>query len=135
MSQAKFGEYLRKRRTAGRSGWPLYSVRGLAAKVGVAACYISKVERGETGPPSEDTICRIAEALGEDPDILLALAGKVSSDLQDVIRKRPRLFAELIRQLRDAPDPVVHRVVREVREEAAEYRSGPDAHEGGRAGT
>lgn len=127
MSQAQFGEYLRQRRTEPGPGRIRYSVRGLAAKVGVAACYISKVERGETGPPSEDTICRIAEAMGEDPDVLLALAGKVSSDLQAVIRKRPRLFADLIRQLRDAPSPFVERVVREVREEAAVYRTGPDA--------
>ena len=44
------------------------------------------------------------------------LAGKVSGDLQDIIRKRPRLFADLIRQLKDAPDHAVLRVVREVRD-------------------
>ena len=58
----------------------------------------------------------VAEALGEDPDVLLALAGKVSSDLQGVIRQRPQLFAELIRQLRDLPDHAVLRLVREVRD-------------------
>ena len=58
----------------------------------------------------------LAEELDEDPDILLALAGKVSSDLQEVIRKRPKLFADLIRQLRSAPDRAVLRLVREVRD-------------------
>ena len=48
--------------------------------------------------------------------MLLALAGKVSMDLQEVIRKRPELFAGLIRQLKDMPDHAVLRVVREVRD-------------------
>ena len=59
---------------------------------------------------------RLARELGEDPDLLLALAGKVSSDLKEIIRKRPRLFAELIRQLKEAPDDAILRVVREVRD-------------------
>ena len=93
-----------------------FSVRGLAARVGVEPSYLSKVEREEVAPPSEATISRLAEALGEDPDVLLALAGKVSSDLQSVIRQRPQLFGELIRQLRDLPDHAVLRLVREVRD-------------------
>lgn len=47
---------------------------------------------------------------------MLALAGKVSMDLQEAIRKRPELFAGLIRQLKDMPDHAVLRVVREVRD-------------------
>ena len=58
----------------------------------------------------------LARELGEDPDVLLAMAGKVSSDLQEIIRKRPELFAELIRQLKKAPDHAVLKVVREVRD-------------------
>ena len=67
-------------------------------------------------PPSEMTICRIAEELGQDGDVLLAMAGKVSKDLLDIIRKRPQLFAELLKQLKDAPDDAIYRVVREVRD-------------------
>ena len=58
----------------------------------------------------------LAKELGEDPDVMLALAGKVSSDLQEVIRKRPQLFAKLIREFKDMPDHAVLRVVREVRD-------------------
>ena len=47
---------------------------------------------------------------------LLAMAGKVGSDLQAIIRRRPREFAELIRQLKDAPDDAILRVVREVKD-------------------
>jgi len=48
--------------------------------------------------------------------VLLAMAGKVSSDLLKVIRDRPILFAELIRKLKTEPDYAVLRVVREVRD-------------------
>jgi len=44
------------------------------------------------------------------------LAGKVSADLQLVIRKRPELFAQVIRDLARLPDHAVLRVVREVRD-------------------
>jgi transcriptional regulator with XRE-family HTH domain len=95
---------------------PHFSVRRLAQRIGVQPSYLSKVERGEASPPSEATIVRLAQELGEDVDILLALAGKVSSDLQQVIRKRPAVFAELIRELKDLPDQAVLRIVREVRD-------------------
>jgi HTH-type transcriptional regulator, competence development regulator len=115
MRQA-FGEYIRKRRLERARKEPGFSVRQMARKLGVAACYVSKIELGQVGPPSEETTRRLAALLDEDPDVLLALAGKVSSDLQTVIRKRPRLFADLIRELRDAPDHAVLRIVREVRD-------------------
>jgi hypothetical protein len=44
------------------------------------------------------------------------MAGKVSSDLQAIIRKRPQLFAQLIRELKNMPDRAVLRLVREVRD-------------------
>lgn len=111
-----FGEYLRKRRECRRTSDPSFSVRQLAARVGVEPSYLSKVERGQQPPPSEQTIASLARELDEDPDVLLALAGKVSAELQSIIRGRPKLFAELIRQLKDTPDQAVLRLVREVRD-------------------
>ena len=58
----------------------------------------------------------MAEDLGLDPDVLLAMAGKVSSELQEVIRNRPELFGALLRELKSAPDNAVLRLVREVRD-------------------
>jgi len=111
-----FGGFVRETREALRAKDPSFSVRQVAARIGVQPSYLSKVERGDVGPPSENTIVRLAEDLGEDPDVMLALASKVSSDLLDVIRKRPRLFADLIRELKDMPDRAVLRLVREVRD-------------------
>lgn len=113
---ATFGDFIRQQREARRTKDPAFSVRQVAQRVGIEPSYLSKIERGEQPPPSEQTIAAIARELGEDPDVLLALAGKVSSDLQAVIRKRPKLFAQLIRELRKMPDHAVLRVVREIRD-------------------
>src|SRR5512134_3735316 len=110
-----FGDHIRERREALLAGDRRFSVRQVAGRIGVEPSYLSKVERGETPPPSEEKIVALARELGEDPDVLLALAGKVSSELQAIIRKRPKLFADLIRELRSQPDHAVLRLVREVR--------------------
>jgi len=91
-------------------------VRKLAGRVGIEPSYLSKIERDEQPPPGEGTIRKLAEELGEDPDVLLALAGKVPTDLLEVIRARPRLFADLLRELKTMPDSAVLRIVREVRD-------------------
>ena len=111
-----FGTTVRTVRERLREDDRRYSVRQVARRVGIEPAYLSKIERGEVAPPSEATTVRLARELGEDPDVMVALAGKVSADLQAIIRKRPRLFAELIRELKEAPDEAVLRVVREVRD-------------------
>ena len=110
------GAFLRERREQLRETDRAYSVRQVAGRVGVQPSYLSKVERGEVAPPSEDTLVRLARELDVEPDLLLALGGKVSSDLLETIRRRPLLFADLIRELRDLPDHAVLRLVREVRD-------------------
>ncbi len=111
-----FGEHIRAVRQARHAQDRRFSLRQVAQRIGVEPAYLSKVERGETAPPSEATILRLAAELGEDADLLLALAGKVSADLQEAIRRRPLLFAQLIRHLKDAPDHAILRIVREVRD-------------------
>lgn len=111
-----FGDHFRKRREQLRQEDKRFSLRQVAQRVGIEPAYLSKIERGDMPPPSEETTVRLANELGEDPDVLLAMAGKVSSDLQEIIRKRPRLFADLIRQLKSEPDNALLRIVREVRD-------------------
>jgi len=93
-----------------------FSLRQLAGRIGVEPSYLSKIERGLEPRPSEETTRALATELGEDPDLLLAMAGKVSRDLQEIIRKRPQLFAQLIRELKKMPNRAVLRLVREVRD-------------------
>lgn len=111
-----FGQHLRQSRLALQQQDPSWSLRRLAAEAGLEPSYLSKIERGLQPPPSEARIVALAVALGQDPDVLLALAGKVSTDLQAAILRRPALFGELIRELKDMPDHAVLRVVREVRD-------------------
>ena len=110
------GQLLRAQRETLRETDPSYSVRQVAERLGIEASYLSKVERDVGSPPSEDTLVTLAADLGLNADVLLALAGKVSKDLRDAIRRRPKLFAELIRELNDMPDNAVIRLVREVRD-------------------
>lgn len=111
-----FGSYVRSIRESKASKDRAFSLRQIAGQVGVEPSYLSKVERGIELPPSEETIKRLASRLEEDPDVLLAMAGKVSSDLQNIICKRPALFAQLLRNIRNLPDHAVLRLVREVRD-------------------
>jgi len=111
-----FGDYVRMARSTRAETDVRFSLRQVAQRIGVEPAYLSKVERGLVAPPSEATIIRLATDLGEDPDVLLALAGKVGSDLQAIILRRPKQFAELIRQLKNAPDHALLKVVREVRD-------------------
>ena len=109
-----FGSYLRSVREAKAAENPAFSLRQVAGQVNIEPSYLSKIERGIEPPPGEGTIKDLAKTLHEDADILLAMAGKISEDLQDIICKRPALFAQLIRTLKNQPDHAVLRIVREV---------------------
>ena len=71
---------------------------------------------GNPAPPGKGTIRRLAEELGENPDALLALAGKVSSDLLEIIRERPTVVAELLRAVRGLSTKRVSAISRQIRD-------------------
>ena len=107
----QFGPYIRRRREVLKEQDRAYSVRQVAARMGVEPSYLSKVERGHEAPPSEAKIRALARELDEDPDALLAMAGKVAADLQEAIRRRPRLMAQLIREVESIPDTGLRELV------------------------
>ncbi len=112
-----FGSYVREKREALKASDRRYTLRKVAGHIGVEPSYLSKIERGETSAYlTEEKIRLLADYLGEDPDVLLALSGKISRDIQEIIRKRPELFAQLIRELKKVPNHAVLRIVREVRD-------------------
>jgi len=100
---SKFSKYLRAKRLQLLSKNRKYTLRQVAWAVKVQPSFISKVEHGQV-LPSEGKIIELARFLDEDPDVLLAAAGKVAGELREVITGRPRLFCQLIRRLKDAPD-------------------------------
>src|SRR5919205_836059 len=90
-----FGPVVRRLREERQIG-----LRDFARRIGVSATYLSKIERDELPPPSEARVKEIARQLDQDPDELLALAGKVASDLHEIIRNRPREMADFLRAAR-----------------------------------
>jgi len=113
---ATFGTYLRSRRSSAAEEREAISLRQLAMRCGITPAYLSRVERDEVAPPGEETITRLADELGEDCDVLLAMAGKISADLRAIILERPALFADLIRSVKTTPDHAVLKIVRDVRD-------------------
>ena len=111
-----YGAYVRQAREQRLESDRSYSLRQVALRIGVEPAYLSKIERDQVAPPSEATTRKLAAELGEDPDVLLAMSGKVSTDLKDIILKRPTLFADLIRELKDMPDHAILRIARDVRD-------------------
>src|SRR5215469_8579664 len=88
----KFGAFVRREREAKEIG-----LREMAGKIGVSPTYLSKVERDEFPPPAEDKVRKVAAIIGCDVDELLARAGRVSSDLSEIIKQHPRELAALLR--------------------------------------
>ena len=94
-----------------------YGLREFAKLLGVSATYLSQVERNELPPPAEERVVRTAELLEQDKDELLGIAGRVGSDLEEIILAKPRGTADLLRhvknmspkQLRELNDQLAHR--------------------------
>ena len=111
-----FGDHIRKIREKQLEMSPAFSLRQVAGRCGITPAYLSRVERAEVAPPGEETLLKLAKELGEDRDVMLALAGKISADLKAAILARPQLFAELIRAIKTMPDHAVLRFVRDIRD-------------------
>jgi transcriptional regulator with XRE-family HTH domain len=91
--RVSFGAMLRYRREAAGIG-----LRELARQVGISASYLSKIEHDEFKPPAEDVVVAIARELQIDPDILLAHAGRVATDVLELIKQQPVEMTKLIRE-------------------------------------
>src|SRR5215471_7332972 len=88
----KFGAFVRRQREEREIG-----LREMAKMIGVSLSYLSKVERDEFPPPAEDKVKAIAKIIDCDADDLLARAGRVSSDISDIIKRQPVELAALLR--------------------------------------
>lgn len=79
-SVENFGPFIRERREA--TGM---SLRDLAKAAGVSPTFMSKVET-ENWKPKEEKLRKIAQILGLDENDLVARAGRVPSELSDIIK-------------------------------------------------
>jgi transcriptional regulator with XRE-family HTH domain len=106
--QQKFGAFVRRQREAREMG-----LREMAKMIGVSPTYLSKVERDEFPPPAEDKVRKIAAIIGSNVDELLARAGRVSSDLSEIIKEHPREIAALLRTTKGLTADDVTRLARQ----------------------
>lgn len=112
----EFGRRVRELREAKKATDPSFSLRRFAREVGVSATFLSRVENGESPPPSAENVKRMAVLLGDDPDELLALAGKVDPELPEIIRQQPKIMADFLRTARDRglTDEEIRSITREL---------------------
>jgi len=101
------GEFIRRERES--KGLKL---REMARLIGASATFLSKVET-EDWKPGEEKLRKIAEILECDADVLLALADKVSSDLEDIIKENPRELAALLRTTKGMTADEMEKLARE----------------------
>jgi len=97
----KFGKRIRQLREAKRKTDPSFSLRQFSDAVGISATFLSKVETGEFDPPKPEKIIKMAELLEVDADELLALAGRVDPELNEIIKEQPKAMADLLRTARE----------------------------------
>jgi CheY-like chemotaxis protein/transcriptional regulator with XRE-family HTH domain len=103
----QLGTFIRQKREELLKADRSFSQLQVSKRIGIEQSYLSKVERGVATKLSEEKIVALAEILGEDPDYLLALGGKVSGDVLSIIKQRPRLFSRLVRDMKHMSEDVI----------------------------
>lgn len=101
--QHPFGQRIRERRLARLATDPAFTLRRLAGRLGIQPSYLSRLERGAAPSLSEDNLQALARELGDDPDILLALAGKLPADVRQALLAAPGDLLPLVRGLTRNP--------------------------------
>jgi transcriptional regulator with XRE-family HTH domain len=92
----------------GRTIQELRRARGLtqrevAQQLGIDFTYLSKLENDRGEPPGEETVRKLAVILEVDPEELLALAGKIPTELRERAL-RDVDFARFLRRLPNLSD-------------------------------
>ena len=108
LGDRKFGAFIRREREAKN-----IKLRGMAKLIEVSPTYQSKVERDEFPPPAEDKVKAIAKIIGRDEDDLMARAGRVSTDILQIIKRRPVQLGALLRATEALSDDAIQRLIRQ----------------------
>ena len=93
------GRFIKDKRSSLKQKYPGFTIRALAARVGIHPSYLSKLERGEYAPLSPEKIAALARELGENQDLLMALGGKISDECARRIARNPDRFIALLETL------------------------------------
>ena len=109
-ARENFGAFIRREREGKEIG-----LREMAKTIAVSPTYLSKVERDEFPPPAEDKVRAIAKIIECDTDDLLARAGRVSTDITDIIKPHPVELAALLRTTKNLTAQDIARLARDAR--------------------
>lgn len=112
-----FGRRVRQLREAKLKDNPEFTLRKFAKTVDISPTFLSKVERGEFDPPRAEKIKKIAARLGVDADKLLALAGRVDPELNEIIRERPAALPDLLRTVRGMSEEELRKITDRARKQ------------------
>lgn len=70
-------------------------LRDLARRAGISPTYLSRIETSDEKTPSEDVINHLADQVGGGRDELMRLAGRIPSDVRDMLLEDAGLVAFL----------------------------------------
>jgi len=91
----EFGKYIKNHRQQKDLG-----LRQVARAAQMSATYLSQIERGEQRWPTEEILINLANALAHSPSDLLFRAGRLSSDLLEILKTNPQQYAEFLEATR-----------------------------------
>jgi DNA-binding XRE family transcriptional regulator len=94
------------------------TLRELARRLEVTPTYLSQVEQDKFGPPTEDRVIQVGQILDlsqEQVDELVALAGRVSKDLHEIVSEHPREMATFLRTARGLTAEDIQQLTEEAR--------------------
>lgn len=77
--------------------------------MGLHHSYLSKLERGKNAPLSMKRLEALARELSEEPELLMALSGRLPDEVVRLVAKKPRQFMSCLSEF-------VHEASREARE-------------------
>lgn len=98
-----------------------YSLRKFAEMIGVSPTYLSLVETGNADyPPAADRVRKMAELLGANPEVWIALAGRVSSESKEAILNQPELMPALLRAAKGLSAEKLKRLIEEAKRQSQE---------------
>jgi len=112
-----FGKRIRDLREAKLKADPKFTLRQFATAAGISPTFLSKVERGEFDPPAADKIMKMAELLDVDADELLALAGRIDPELNEIIREQPTVLPDLLRTMRGMSESELRKLAEQARKQ------------------
>ncbi len=99
MCEQAFGDYIRSRREALRKDSSDFSIRKVAQRIGIHHSYLSKIERVNSLSFREKMVA-LAEELGDDPELLMAMNGKVSEEVRRAVFEDPEWVISILNQIK-----------------------------------